>query len=476
MRIAIEKVQEQFKLLWGQCIAEGSAVGLRPFLDEQIVFIGDGERRLSQDREAVLDYLTELIDEMSYLEVKRLHYAAQSLAPEWGILYGVIDLGEVSLQFSICCALMEESWSMKQMHVSYSVRRWLNGQAEDQGVCELLQSAARVRQQELEKRQEALWDSEASYKFVLEKTSDLIFDVDIATQEVHIDREKMMRLFGVTLSKEADMREIYEKMVSVILPADREGFMEKFNIEGDALLALTQVDYLEQEFRILHQDKGYLWLKITMTPIRRGNMAVRRLVANIKNIDEEKRQELEIRRRSERDPLTDLGNRGFTESGVEECLVQQPGVGALLMVDVDNFKLVNDNLGHQAGDQVLQELGQLLQTLFRSSDIVGRVGGDEFVAFMKDITDRELAERKARTINEAFRKTYAAEECVFGISASVGIAMVQESDKHFGELLHRADLALYHQKHSGKNGYAFYEDWAKAHAGESEVAATCLKA
>ena len=122
---------------------------------------------------------------------------------------------------------------------------------------------------------------------------------------------------------------------------------------------------------------------------------------------------------------------------------------------------------------MLQELGQLLQTLFRSSDIVGRIGGDEFVAFMKDTTDRQLAERKAQTINEAFRKSFAAEDCVFGISASVGITMVRESDKHFSELLHRADRALYHQKSSGKNGYAFYEDWESKHAGESEVASTC---
>lgn len=473
MRMAIENVQEQFKLLWGKCIAMGNAEGLRPFLDEQIVFIGDGEKRMSHGREAVIAYLTELIGEMNCLEVKRLHYAAQSLASEWGILYGVIDLGEVSLQFSMCCALLEESWLMKQLHISYSVQQWVNGQAEDQGVCELLQAAARARRQELERRQEALWDSEASYKFVLEKTSDLIFDIDMVNGDIHIDRDKMMRLFGVTLSEKPDMREIYEKIVSTILPADRECFVESFGIEGDALEALKQVDYLEQEFRIVHQEKGYIWLKITMTPIRRGNMAVRRLVANIKNIDEEKRRELEMRRRSERDPLTDLGNRGFTESGVNAYLEQQQGVGALLMVDVDNFKLVNDNLGHQAGDQVLQELGQLLQTLFRSSDIVGRIGGDEFVAFMKDTTDRQLAERKAQAINAAFRKTFAAADCVFGISASVGIAMVRGSDKHFSDLLHRADLALYHQKNSGKNGYAFYEDWEVEHAGESEVAATC---
>ncbi len=473
MRMAIEKVQEQFKLLWGRCIAGGSAEVLRPFLDEQIVFIGDSEKRMNHGQEAVIDYLTELIGEMSFLEVKRLHYAAQSLSPEWGMLYGVIDLGDVSIQFSMCCALLETSWSMKQMHLSYSVQEWVNGQAEDQGVCELLQAAARARREELERRQEALWDSEASYKFVLEKTSDLIFDVDMVSQEVHIDREKMMRLFGVTLSEKPDIREIYDKMVSAILPADRECFVEKFGIEGDALIALLQVDYLEQEFRIVHQEKGYLWLKITMTPIRRNGTEVRRLVANIKNIDEEKRQELEIRRRSERDPLTDLSNRGYTESGVNAYLEQQQGVGALLMVDVDNFKLVNDNLGHQAGDQVLQELGQLLRTLFRSSDIVGRIGGDEFVAFMKDTTDRHLAERKAQTINAAFRKSFAAAEGVFGISASVGIAMVRESDKYFEELLRRADRALYYQKNVGKNGYAFYEDWEMEHAEGSEVAATC---
>lgn len=180
-------------------------------------------------------------------------------------------------------------------------------------------------------------------------------------------------------------------------------------------------------------------------------------------------KELEIKRRSERDPLTDLGNRGYTESGVNDYLQNHRGLGALLMIDVDNFKLVNDNLGHQAGDQVLQELGQLLLMIFRSSDIIGRIGGDEFVAFMKDVSDKKLVEKKAQAINEAFRKSFVGDECVFGISASVGIAMVGKEDKRFDELLHRADLALYYQKRRGKNGYAYYEDWAKDHEKEREV-------
>ncbi len=473
MITAAERVKAQFEDLWGQCTAAGSADKLGPFLDEQAILIGDGQERILHGRQAVCHYLTELITELGFLDVVRMTYQAQGVSPEGVLIYGVIDVGEASVQFSLFCQVEAERFVIKHFHVSYSQRQWVDEAADQEEVCQSLKELSQSRRQELDRRLQELRDSEAIYRFVLEATSDLIFDIDVVNKDIHIDQEKMMRLFEVELSSEPSITEIYNKMVSAIWPADREGFVEKFDIQGDTLQVMLQVDLLEQEFRIINQEHGYLWLRITMIPIRRGNNAVRRLVANIKNIDQEKRMELEIKRRSERDPLTDLGNRGYTESGVNEYLQKHRGQGALLMIDVDNFKLVNDNLGHQAGDQVLRDLGQLLQAAFRSSDIVGRIGGDEFVAFMKDITDRHLAEKKAQAINEAFRKSFAGMDCVFAISASVGIAMVREEDSRFDELLHRADLALYHRKQHGKNGYAFYEDWAKEQKKESEVDRSC---
>lgn len=469
MDTVAERIKAQFELVWGQCAACGSAEPLRPYFDQDIVLLGDSQQRILYGPDAACQYLTAIIEELSFLEVRRMIYRAQALAEEWVMLYGVMDVGELSLQFSLCCQAGEQAFVIKQLHFSYLQSQWLEEETQDSSVCPVLRSLSRGRRQELERRQQELRDSEAIYRFVLEATSDLIFDIDVVGKTIHIDREKMMRLFEIVLPPQPSIAEIYAKMVAAIWPADRESFVEKFDIQGDTLDVMLQVDLLEQEFRIINQERGYLWLRITMIPIRRGNHAVRRLVANIKNIDHEKREELEIKRRSERDPLTDLGNRGYTEIGVNDYLQDHRGQGALLMIDVDNFKLVNDNLGHQTGDQVLQELGQLLQTIFRSSDIIGRIGGDEFVAFMKDITDKRLAEKKAQAINEAFRKSFAGTECVFGISASVGIAMVREEDKRFDELLHRADLALYHQKHRGKNGYAYYEEWAKEHGKEREV-------
>ncbi len=469
MDTAAERIKAQFEWVWGQCADSSSAEPLCPYIDEQVVLLGDGQQRILYGQEAACRYLTALIAELSFLEVTRMIYRAQALAKEWVMLYGVMDVGEVSLQFSLCCQAMEEGFVIKQMHFSYSQLQWIEEAGEDVDVCPILRSLSLSGRRELERRQQELRDSEAIYRFVLEATSDLIFDIDVLKKDIHIDREKMMRLFEITLSPQPSIAEIYGKMVAAIWPADREAFVEKFDIQGDTLQVMLQVDLLEQEFRVVNQERGYLWMRITMIPIRRGHHAVHRLVANIKNIDEEKRKELEIKRRSERDPLTDLGNRGYTESGVNDYLQNHRGLGALLMIDVDNFKLVNDNLGHQAGDQVLQELGQLLLMIFRSSDIIGRIGGDEFVAFMKDVSDKKLVEKKAQAINEAFRKSFVGDECVFGISASVGIAMVGKEDKRFDELLHRADLALYYQKRRGKNGYAYYEDWAKDHEKEREV-------
>ena len=126
---------------------------------------------------------------------------------------------------------------------------------------------------------------------------------------------------------------------------------------------------------------------------------------------------------------------------------------ACLFIDVDDFKGVNDRLGHQVGDRVLVQLASLLQRTFRQSDVVGRYGGDEFLVWMRDAPSPQLVEHRAQQLCESVA---ACED--FPTSISVGVALWPQDGSDYDELLHAADQALYTAKGAGKNRVAFSQN------------------
>jgi len=136
----------------------------------------------------------------------------------------------------------------------------------------------------------------------------------------------------------------------------------------------------------------------------------------------------------------------------------EPVRGALFVMDIDNFKNVNDTLGHPVGDQVIIDVSQALLRLFRSTDILFRYGGDEFVAFAVDFVDNNFVSHKAEEICKAIRQSYSNSQHTCKISASIGIAYFPEHAHNYTQLLEAADKALYKAKENGKDGYFIYEN------------------
>ncbi len=130
---------------------------------------------------------------------------------------------------------------------------------------------------------------------------------------------------------------------------------------------------------------------------------------------------------------------------------------ALFIIDIDNFKAVNDNLGHFFGDEVLKEVSGNLKSSFRNHDVIARIGGDEFVVFIENITNSKLIKEKATRIVEAFNRTYSGEYKDYSISGSVGIAFYPNSGSSYDDLYKAADKALYQAKLAGKNRYVIYD-------------------
>ncbi len=174
------------------------------------------------------------------------------------------------------------------------------------------------------------------------------------------------------------------------------------------------------------------------------------------SIHQFKQESMHWKEKATHDYLTGLCNRQGFEMAINLLLVAERQVPfSLLFIDVDNFKQVNDTMGHLAGDELLKSVGEVLCTMLRSTDLVARIGGDEFAILLKGVCSREFLKKKAESICHAFQEKINAEyPC--GISSSIGIAIYPDDGQTNLELLRKADMALYEVKEHGKNGYAFY--------------------
>lgn len=158
------------------------------------------------------------------------------------------------------------------------------------------------------------------------------------------------------------------------------------------------------------------------------------------------------------DPLTGLCNRKGASQEIQRRLsVLGQARDAFMILDLDNFKQVNDSLGHLQGDALLQKVGKILEENFRRTDVIARLGGDEFIVYMKDITDRKAIENTLEKLLGKLKLTCQGEQDAIAVSASVGIALVPADGSRFEDLYERSDRALYQAKGKGKNRFCFFQ-------------------
>ena len=173
---------------------------------------------------------------------------------------------------------------------------------------------------------------------------------------------------------------------------------------------------------------------------------------------EQKIQEVsDMKSRSQQDALTGLWNRAYTEEAVN-LLLKQGDTGALLMIDMDNFKVVNDTYGHIAGDDILKMFAGTMRKYAKDGDVLCRIGGDEFLMFISgDVTKTGLSNLAMNLISDICKKI---EDCEFEIntSVSVGIAQAPDDGMEFGTLYNAADKALYYVKQNGKSTFHFFSE------------------
>ena len=165
-----------------------------------------------------------------------------------------------------------------------------------------------------------------------------------------------------------------------------------------------------------------------------------------------------IRLQKDMDDLTGIKNKGALTREINEFLADHTtNKGMLFIMDVDKFKSINDTLGHDIGDSVIKQIGAFLGEKFNDGNIAGRFGGDEFIVFIKDSNDAELASRTADEIVKGVYDTVFLPDHERKVSVSVGVARYFGLEKNYSELLKKADTALYRAKGDSNKRFYIYE-------------------
>lgn len=216
--------------------------------------------------------------------------------------------------------------------------------------------------------------------------------------------------------------------------------------------------YGECEVRVADADGNYRWCRFHITVLRGQDGEVTRSVGLITDIDSDKKALQKLRSIAEHDSLTVLYNKQVAKQKIDEYISHmQPGEsGAMFVIDVDDFKRINDHYGHMLGDTVLQKIASELEGVFRSQDIVARIGGDEFLVFMTSVHGKKIVEECAVRINSILQNVIIQTIPDHTISCSIGLALCPTGGRGFDELFIHGDLALYDAKRRGKNRHSFY--------------------
>ena len=240
--------------------------------------------------------------------------------------------------------------------------------------------------------------------------------------------------------------------VELVHPADRDRAQEL--VEHALNEPATAVG---GEVRLLAADGVTRWAQMHFTRLDDEELGSP-LLTQVIDVSERRGLEVELRHQAEHDALTELLNRrGFQRR--LGALLDHGSPGAVMLIDLDHFKAINDTLGHHVGDQVIHAAGAALRHSLRSEDIVARIGGDEFAVLLPG-ADRERAEATAERLVHAVATEARVEDMGggHGVTASVGVAMLEGQFATADDALMAADLAMYDAKHAGRRRTAFYED------------------
>lgn len=297
---------------------------------------------------------------------------------------------------------------------------------------------------EMKNTQELLKVSEARYKLILQESQSVVFEWNI-----HEDRIEFSDTWVTTYG--------YPKIMHNFLMVTYNNFKTRTNTYIPLIESMIEGKESDQIECVLPTKEGNeVWVKIFAKAIYDDQGYLLRIVGSISDISTEKQKSIQLLEQAQMDGLTKVYNRTTMESLMRKELMAFPDqIHVLFVVDIDDFKLVNDHLGHTSGDEALIQVANAMKASFRADDLLGRYGGDEFVILMRHLDEYqpEKIQQKCQKLMKEIQNIQLKKDMQTKISCSIGIAVYPKDGKTFKELFRKADEQLYQAKRLGKNRY-----------------------
>jgi diguanylate cyclase (GGDEF)-like protein/PAS domain S-box-containing protein len=336
--------------------------------------------------------------------------------------------------------------------------------------------------------------SDAEWRF--RRRDGVVRDVRGGIERIMLHGEACLLFIGQDVTErkrtEAEMRKLsgaIAQTADIVMITDREGHIEYVNEAFEQITGYTRTEALGRKPNLLKsglQDDGFyrrLWQTLlagetfrdvfvnrrkngelfyeekTITPLKDDSGAITHFIATGKDITERVRVQERLTHLAYHDALTDLPNRVLFMERLAQALARARWHGrvvAVLFLDLDRFKYINDTMGHEAGDRFLQVMAQRLQGCLRDGDTMARLGGDEFAILLEDIAKAEDVAPLAEKILQAFALPFMFWGREYCLTVSIGISLYPSDAADAATLLRNADIAMYRAKELGRNGYQFY--------------------
>lgn len=292
----------------------------------------------------------------------------------------------------------------------------------------------------------ALHESEQRFRLIAEHTSDLIEILNAKHEFVYVSpsHEKLLGYDAQHL--------IHQSALSILSEKSKIEILSVFKT------MLSEQQSIKKEGKIVDAFGDEHWFELQFEPIFDDDQNHQQTIVVARNIKERKRYERELKQMAYQDPLTGLANRRMFQIRLEQVmsLYERHQVPfAVLMLDLDDFKGINDQYGHEVGDQVIVEIGQRLQVALRDMDTVARLGGDEFIVLLPEVQDATNLSRIVERIEAKFREPHVVNGESLSVGVSIGVVMPGKLQCELNNILSHADEALYQAKRHGKNRAVF---------------------
>jgi len=307
-----------------------------------------------------------------------------------------------------------------------------------------LEQRVAERTAKLDQTLRELRDAEETYRTLFENAEEGIYRTDASGRLVRVN-PGLARMLGYA-SPEQFMAQTSDIWRQVFVYEDSRRRLYE--------LLATQGQATGFEMLVRKESGEQIWVSMSVRPVMDPEGHVLGIEGIVQEITQRKLSEEELRRRATQDPLTGVANRHTFERNLRRMLAQAarggPGL-AVLFIDLDDFKAVNDTHGHLAGDHLLRTVAARVQGRLREADLLARLGGDEFALLLHNVTDARAADAVARDILHALAEPVEFEGQRLAVGASVGGCLATIPGETTDDLLRRADRAMYHAKQQGKN-------------------------